>query len=196
MVSAKFVSLVLVFVSFFLAFRIIAMSQHQTPTVPAEWHTYAEQTDYRETPRYDATVDYAKRLDRASALIRFETFGKSGEGRDLPVLIATEGETFTPEATKRAHKAVILIQACIHAGEPDGKDAGLALLRDIAITKSLPGLLNDGVVLFIPIYNTDGHERSSPYNRINQNGPAEMGWRTTTSYQNLNRDYMKADTPE
>src|SRR6267143_1689217 len=196
MVSAKFVSLVFVFVSFFLALQIIAMSQHQTPTVPPEWRTYAEQTDYRETPRYDATIAYAKRLDRASSLIRFETFGKSGEGRDLPLLMATEGETFTPEAAKRAHKAVILIQACIHAGEPDGKDAGLALLRDIAITKTRAGLLKNLVVLFIPIYNTDGHERVSPYNRINQNGPAEMGWRTTSTYQNLNRDYMKADTPE
>ncbi len=172
------------------------MSQNQNPPVPPDWLTHAEQTDYRETPRYAETIAYAQRLDRASPLISFRSFGKSGEGRDLPLLIATEGETFTPEAARRAQKAVILIQACIHAGEPDGKDAGLALLRDIAITKTQPGLLKNLVVLFIPIYNTDGHERVSPYNRINQDGPAEMGWRTTSTYQNLNRDYMKADTPE
>jgi len=164
--------------------------------VPAEWLTRAEKTDYRETPRYEETIEYAKRLDQASPLIKFESFGRSGEGRELPLLVATEGGTFTPEAARRAGKAVILIQACIHAGEPDGKDAGLALLRDIAITKTRLGLLKNLVVLFIPIYNTDGHERVSPYNRINQNGPAEMGWRTTSTYQNLNRDYMKADTPE
>lgn len=168
----------------------------QNTQVPAEWLTHAEATDYRETPRYDATIEYAKRLDQASPLIKFQSFGKSGEGRDLPLLIAAEDETFTPEAARQAGKAVILIQACIHAGEPDGKDAGLALLRDIAITNTRPGLLKNLVVLFIPIYNTDGHERVSPYNRINQDGPAEMGWRTTTTYQNLNRDYMKADTPE
>ena len=191
--SAKLVRLILIF---FFAFPIIAMSQNQTPPVPSEWRTYAEQTDYRETPRYDATIDYAKRLDRASSLIKYETFGKSGEGRALPLLIATEGDTFTPDSANRAHKAVILIQACIHAGEPDGKDAGLALLRDIAITKTRAGLLKNVVVLFIPIYSPDGHERVSPYNRINQNGPAEMGWRTTSTYQNLNRDYMKADTLE
>lgn len=172
------------------------MSQHQIPSVPAEWLTHAEKTDYRETPRYAETLEYCKRLDQASPLIKLQTFGKSGEGRELPLLIATEDDTFTPEAARRAVKAVILIQACIHAGEPDGKDAGLALLRDIAITKTQPGLLKNLVVLFIPIYNTDGHERVSPYNRINQNGPAEMGWRTTNTYQNLNRDYMKADTPE
>jgi len=172
------------------------MSQNQSPAVPAKWLTYAEKTDYRKTPRYAETIDYSKRLDQASSLIKFQSFGKSGEGRELPLLIATEGETFTPEAARQTSKAVILIQACIHAGEPDGKDAGLALLRDIAITKTRAGLLKNLVVLFIPIYNTDGHERVSPYNRINQNGPAEMGWRTTSSYQNLNRDYMKADTPE
>ena len=172
------------------------MSQNQSPAVPAEWLTYAEKTDYRKTPRYAETIDYSKRLDQASSLIKFQSFGKSGEGRELPLLITTEGETFTPEAARQTSKAVILIQACIHAGEPDGKDAGLALLRDIAITKTRAGLLKNLVVLFIPIYNTDGHERVGPYNRINQNGPAEMGWRTTSSYQNLNRDYMKADTPE
>ncbi|HEV7475405.1 MAG TPA: M14 family zinc carboxypeptidase, partial [Pyrinomonadaceae bacterium] len=139
---------------------------HNLPSSP-EWLTHAEQTDYRETPHYEATIEYAKRLAQASPLIKFESFGRSGEGRELPLLIATEGETFTPEAARTAGKAVILIQACIHAGEPDGKDAGLALLRDIAITKTRPELLGNLVVLFIPIYNTDGHERVSPYNRIN-----------------------------
>jgi hypothetical protein len=186
------------FISFALLipFYTVTMSQHPDATVPAEWLTHAEKTNYRETPRYAETIEYSKRLDQASPLIKFQSFGKSGEGRELPLLIATEGGTFTPEAARHAGKAVILIQACIHAGEPDGKDAGLALLRDIAITKTRPGLLKNLVVLFIPIYNTDGHERVSPYNRINQNGLAEMGWRTTSTYQNLNRDYMKADTPE
>jgi murein tripeptide amidase MpaA len=165
-------------------------------TTPPEWRTHAEKTDYRETPRYDETVAYSRKLDAASPLIRYTSFGQSGEGRDLPLLIAAAGETFTPEAARSAGKAIVLIQACIHPGEPDGKDAGLALLRDIAITKTRPRLLDHVVVLFIPIYNTDGHERFGPYNRINQNGPAEMGWRATSTNLNLNRDYMKADTPE
>ncbi|HLM59774.1 MAG TPA: M14 family metallopeptidase, partial [Pyrinomonadaceae bacterium] len=75
-------------------------------------------------------------------------------------------------------------------------DAGLALLRDIAITKTRADLLKDTVILFVPIYNVDGHELFSPYNRINQNGPDEMGFRATSANLNLNRDYMKADAPE
>ena len=161
-----------------------------------DWRTPAEITDFRETPNYPDTIAYAKRLAGASPAIEYRGFGYSGQGRELPLLIASETGTFTPEAAQAQRKAVVLIQACIHAGEPDGKDAGFALLRDVAITKSAAGLLNNVVLLFIPIYNTDGHERSSPYNRINQNGPTPMGWRTTSTYQNLNRDYMKADTPE
>jgi hypothetical protein len=160
------------------------------------WSTHAEITDYRETPKYEETIAYARRLADASPAIEYRSFGRSGQGRDLPLLIASETGTFTPQDAQAQEKAVVLIQACIHAGEPDGKDAGFALLRDIAITKTVAGILNNVVLLFIPIYNTDGHERSSPYNRINQNGPADMGWRTTSTYQNLNRDYMKADTPE
>src|ERR1043166_3854231 len=165
-------------------------------TVPPEWRTHAESTDYRETPNYDDTIAFARRLAHASPSIEFESFGFSGQGRELPLIVASETGAFTPAAAHAVGKAVVLIQACIHAGEPDGKDAGLALLRDIAITRTQLGLLKNLVVLFIPIYNTDGHERSSPYNRINQDGPAEMGWRTTSTYQNLNRDYMKADTAE
>jgi hypothetical protein len=167
-----------------------------TTNIPPEWRTHAELTDYRETPSYDDTVAFARRLAHASPAIDYESFGHSGEGRELPLIIATETGAFTPDAARTQNKAVVLIQACIHAGEPDGKDAGFALLRDIGITKTAAGILENVVLLFIPIYNTDGHERPSPFNRINQNGPTEMGWRTTSTYQNLNRDYMKADTPE
>jgi hypothetical protein len=158
--------------------------------------TPAEKTSYRLTPSYADTIAFAKQLAAASPAIEYRGFGHSGQGRELPLIIASETQTFTPEAAHAANKAVVLIQACIHSGEPDGKDAGFALLRDIAITKTVPGILTNVVLLFIPIYNTDGHERSTPYNRINQNGPESMGWRTTSTYQNLNRDYMKADTPE
>lgn len=179
-----------------LIFQHIIMAQSPTPTVPTEWQTLAEKTDYRETPRYQETIAYSKKLAGASTQLRFQSFGQSGEGRELPLLIAASGDTFTPQAARTAGKAVIMIQACIHAGESDGKDAGFALLRDIAILKTRPGLLDKVVILFIPIYNVDGHERFSPFSRINQNGPAEMGWRATTGNLNLNRDYMKADAPE
>jgi murein tripeptide amidase MpaA len=182
-----------------LALTIVAMTtraQSQSPNVPAEWLTPAEKSDYRETPTYDDTLAYARRLERASRVVRVKEFGRSGAGRALPLVIAAKNNAFTPEAARRAGKLVLLVQANIHAGETDGGDAGLALVRDMAITKSRESLLDHVTLLFIPVYNVDGYERRSPYNRINQNGPAEMGWRGTATNLNLNRDYMKADAPE
>jgi hypothetical protein len=173
-----------------------AFAQSESTGVPAEWMTKAEATDYKETWRYDESVAFAKKLDAASHLIKFESYGKSGEGRDMPLLIAASGNAFTPALARQQGKAVVLVQAGIHAGEIDGKDAGLALLRDIAITKTRQDLLKNVVILFQVIYNVDGHENFNPYMRINQNGPAEMGFRANASNLNLNRDYMKADAPE
>lgn len=164
--------------------------------VPAKWLTWAEKTGFRQTPRYEHTLSYCKDLDLESDWIRYENFGTSPEGRELPLVIAARDADFTPEAARKNNKLVVLIQNAIHSGECDGKDASLMLLRDIAITRQFAHLLDHIVLVVIPIYNVDGHERFGPYSRINQNGPEEMGWRTTSQNLNLNRDYMKADAPE
>jgi len=161
-----------------------------------EYTTYYEQSGYKATPRYDETVAYSQKLAKGSRWLSYTTFGKSPQGRDLPLLIADKNREFSPDKLDRRDKVVVLIQAGIHSGESDGKDAGLMLLRDIAVTKRFPDLLDHVTVLFVPIFNVDGHERFGPYNRINQNGPEEMGWRVTAQNLNLNRDYLKADAPE
>jgi len=172
-------------------------SQRVKDAGPTEWETPAEKADYRATPRYDETMAYVRRVAAAAPKqVRLETFGKTPEGRDLWLVVVSKDGVFDPAAVRKSGRATILIQNAIHAGEMDGKDACLALLRDMVVTKSQAKLLDNVVVLIIPIYNADGHERMSPYNRINQNGPEQMGWRTTSQNLNLNRDYMKADTPE
>jgi hypothetical protein len=180
--------LILSLLSFFLFVQLSAQD--------TEFQTYYEKSQYLGTPRYDETIEFCKKLDKASPILKYTTFGKSPQGRDLPLLIADKKGNFTPEAVRKSGNAVLLIEACIHAGESDGKDAGLMLLRDIAVYKKNLPLLDHVTILFIPILNTDGHERFGPYNRINQNGPEEMGWRTTSQNLNLNRDFMKADAPE
>jgi len=88
------------------------------------------------------------------------------------------------------------VEAAIHAGEPDGKDAGMMLIRDIAIYHKYPGVLDKVSLLFIPIINVDGHEDFGSFYRINQNGPEEVGARFTAQRLNMNRDFIKADAPE
>jgi hypothetical protein len=160
------------------------------------WLTKAEQTNFQETSWYDETLDFCNRLEKASPWIKFTSIGKSGEGREIPLMIVSKDKTFNPKLAFNSSKTVILIQNGIHAGEIDGKDACLMLVRDIAISKIYPNILDDVILLILPIYNVDGHERFGPYNRINQNGPSQMGWRTNATNLNLNRDYMKADAPE
>lgn len=177
--------------------NLVSFSQSSMGNVPTEWQTEAERSNYAKTSTYDEAISFSKRLASASGgLVRYQSYGTSGEGREMPLLVAASGSAFAPEIARRQGKAVVLIQAGIHAGEIDGKDAGLALIRDIAITKTQMALLRDVVILFQVIYNVDGHENRSAFMRMNQNGPDEMGFRANASNLNLNRDYMKADAPE
>jgi murein tripeptide amidase MpaA len=161
-----------------------------------DWSTEFERSNGRLTATYDQTIEYCRRLDSASKWIRFESFGKSGEGRDLPLLIVDKDGDFSPERAHKHGKAIVLVQAGIHSGEIDGKDAGLMLIREMAITRERESLLDHVTFVFIPIYNVDGHEHVHPYNRVNQDGPENAGFRANATALNLNRDYMKADAPE
>ncbi|MFZ0870560.1 MAG: M14 family metallopeptidase [Rhodanobacter sp.] len=176
---------------------VATMTTHATTLNAADWVTPAEATQFRTTPSYADTLAYLERLQQAAPhVIHLATFGTTPEGRPMTVVIASGDGTFDPAAAHAAGKPVVLVQAGIHPGEIEGKDAGLMLLRDIAITQKYPHVLDHLVLVYIPVYSVDGHENSSPYHRINQNGPESMGFRGQSQYLNLNRDYVKADAPE
>jgi hypothetical protein len=166
--------------------------------VPATdpWVTPSERDQLRTTPRYDETVAYLKRLVAASPQLRMISIGRSDEGRELWMVIASKERAFTAEAMRKSGKPLLLAQGGIHAGEIEGKDAGMMLLRDMTVRGTKRELLDGANFLFVPIFNIDGHERFSRFTRINQRGPEEGGWRTNSRNLNLNRDYMKADTAE
>ena len=169
------------------------MAGWSAPVPPTPW---AESEGLR-TPRFAETINWCEGVAAASAQVQVASFGTSGQGRALPLVIWDRHGRFTPEG--REGRAVVLLQACIHAGESSGKDAGMELLRDLVdgrFAEQYGTDLEHVTFLFIPVFNPDGHERFGPYGRINQNGPVEMGWRTNASNLNLNRDFLKADTPE
>ncbi len=160
------------------------------------WITPVERSDFQHTPRYEETVLWLERLVEAAPELHMLSLGKSPEGRDLWMIVASKERTFTPAALRATGKPILLAQAGIHSGEIDGKDAGMMLLRDMTVRNKKRELLEGAHLLFLPIFNVDGHERFSEYHRINQRGPVETGWRTTARNLNLNRDYAKADAPE
>lgn len=176
----------------FAAFSLVSATRAQE----TKWLTCFEKSGGLATPRYAQTMAYFAELDKASAFARLESFGKSPEGRSLPLFIISSDQAFTPAKARRTGKPVILIQSAIHSGECEGKDAAMLLARDLLIHQKHRELFENFIFLIIPIFNVDGHERFSAYNRINQNGPQEMGWRVTSTRLNLNRDFMKADAPE
>jgi hypothetical protein len=159
--------------------------------------TLAERSGYTRTGRY-AEVErlcaaYAARWPQ---VVRCFEFGRTPEGRPMLALVASRASGLTPEDAAAHALPVLLIQGGIHAGEIDGKDAGFLALRELLENKAAPGALERIALVFVPVFNADGHERFGPWNRPNQVGPQEMGWRVTAQNLNLNRDYMKADAPE
>ncbi|WP_350635119.1 M14 family metallopeptidase [Pseudoalteromonas sp. GW168-MNA-CIBAN-0100] len=148
------------------------------------------------SPDYANTMAFVDRLVAANPTqFQSQTIGYSNSKRAIKMLIASEQGFFEARQMANSTKPTIFIQAGIHSGEIDGKDAMFMLLRDIATGKRRD-ILKKVNILFIPILNVDGHERSSAFNRINQRGPTKMGFRTNANNLNLNRDFTKLDTPE
>jgi murein tripeptide amidase MpaA len=159
------------------------------------WITPSERSGLTATPDYDETFAWLRTLVAAAPELEMISIGRSLQGRDIWMVIASADQQFTAQALVNNGKPTLLAHAGIHSGEIDGKDAGLMLLRDMTVAAKRRELLASSNFLFIPILNVDGHERSSVFNRINQRGPANMGWRTNARNQNLNRDFTKLDTP-
>lgn len=162
----------------------------------SNWQTHYERSGKLATPRYAATMAFVDSLRQHSPLIHTGVFGQSPQQRDLIYAVIDKEGLDNPEAIHASGRLLLMVQAGIHPGESEGKDAMLLLLRDMLVHREHLHLLDKVSILFIPIFNVDGHERFGPYGRINQNGPEEMGWRTTAQNLNLNRDFLKADSPE
>lgn len=156
------------------------------PASPSQLTTIAEQSDWQRTGRYDEVDKLCHAFAARYAGVACERFGTTPEHR--PMLALSVGKKGLP---------TLLFQGGIHAGEIDGKDAGFQFMRQYLDGEILDKALMAKVrLVFVPVFNVDGHERFGAHNRPNQIGPVESGWRTTAQNLNLNRDYVKAQAPE
>jgi len=159
--------------------------------------TVSERSGFQATGRYDEVVKLCGEFQKAfPKAVRCFSFGTTPEGRPMLALAVSRTGALTAKAARARKLPVLLVQGGIHAGEIDGKDAGFLALREALEGKAAAGALDRQVLLFVPVFNVDGHERFGKNNRPNQRGPVEMGWRVTAQNYNLNRDYVKADAPE
>jgi hypothetical protein len=159
--------------------------------------TRAERTNFAETSHYEDVVAFIDSLKLLGARIATGSIGRTIEGRELPYVIASRPLVSTPAEARRLNRPIAYIQANIHAGEVEGKEAMQSMLRDLLFDKR-PNVLDSIVLIVQPIYNADGNEKWGPQarNRGAQNGPELVGTRQNASGWNLNRDYIDADAPE
>lgn len=179
-----------------LLLSALAQVNAQVPKKMVDFLTDCEKSNYEITPKFEQTRAYFQKLEKASKMVHNTSFSTSPMGRELSLVIVDKDGLTTPEAIRAKGRVIILIESCIHAGEPDGKDASMIFIRDMVIGKKNIKLLDDVSFIFVPVFNVDGHENFTALNRINQNGPRELGTRNTSQQLNLNRDFLKADAPE
>jgi hypothetical protein len=162
----------------------------------ADMRTRAEMTNYEETSTYADITRVIDGLVATSPLVHTESFGKSEEGRDLPLIVISDPKVTTAEAARKLGRPIVFVQANIHAGEVEGKEAILKLARRI-VSGDLKPLTKQLVFLIAPNYNADGNEKVSAMNRTAQYGPVNgVGTRENGKGLDLNRDYMKLDALE
>jgi murein tripeptide amidase MpaA len=193
----------------------IGLFLHLTPLHADPLLTIADRTQFKQTGRYDEVIRLCGEFQREFPKeVRCFEFGKTPEGRPMKALVVSRAGLLDPKKARASGAPVLLFQGGIHAGEIDGKDASFLWLREALTQKpenklenqhenkleNKPENQNDAlkkvVVVIVPVFNIDGHERFGAHNRPNQVGPEEMGWRVTAQNLNLNRDYTKAEAPE
>ena len=190
--SARSVPLVLA-----VGLALTGLSAQAAPPSTDALTTLSERSGFQKTGRYDEVIALCGAFAKAyPASVSCLDFGTTPEGRPMKALAVSTSGALTPAAAKAKGLPVVLVQGGIHAGEIDGKDAVFSLLRELLAGQVAKGALDRQVLVFVPVFNVDGHENFRAWNRPNQRGPEEMGFRTTAQRYNLNRDYVKADAPE
>jgi hypothetical protein len=168
----------------------------KTAAIPKNLLTVAESSNFTATSRYHEVLALIVELQKLSPNLVVENIGTTAEGRPIPMLILSNPPLNNPQAARNLGKTIVYIQANIHAGEVEGKEATLMLAREILMTQNHP-YLNNLVILIVPNLNADGNEKISPENRRQQPGPEQgVGTRQNAMNLDLNRDAIKLESPE
>ncbi len=159
--------------------------------------TTAERSDYQSTSNYGEVIEFMTTLTQNHPNARIEYFARSIEGRDLPLVILADPMPASYKELENDERTVVYLQANIHAGEVEGKEATQMLARDLLNGELPREILENVIVLICPIVNPDGNEKFSTENRTNQNGPVNgVGVRYNGQFLDMNRDAVKLETPE
>jgi hypothetical protein len=159
--------------------------------------TRAERSRFTETSTYDDVRRFLDSLGALGAKVTVGSIGRTVQGREIPYVVVSRPAVATAAEARRLHRPIVYVQANIHGGEVEGKEAVQALVRDLLFQEQY-NVLDSIVLVAVPIYNADGNEGFGPQerNRASQNGPPLVGRRANGDSLDLNRDYVKAEAPE
>lgn len=175
---------------------ILILFTSLTGFTQVKFQTVAENSDFKSTANYEEVTAFISRLKKESRHIRVETIARTTEGRDIPLLVIGNPLPKSASTLKNDSRIVVYVQANIHAGEVEGKEASLMFARDILSEKNSE-ILKNVILLICPLFNADGNQKISPTNRTYQNGPVNgVGIRYNGQFLDLNRDAMKVESPE
>lgn len=155
-----------------------------------------EKSNFTKTSTYDEVMSFLSAIEKKTDKLHVFSMGKSKEGKDIPVAILSNEKISTAAEAHATGKPIIYVQANIHAGEVEGKEVVMMLMRDILLGDKA-FLLDNQIILFVPIYNTDSNDKMEKGRRPSQeDSPLEVGLRENSQGLDLNRDGMKMEALE
>ena len=184
------------FLSVTFFFFLLSLSAQEKTTFPASLLLVPEKSNFEKTSTYADVMSFLNAIKQLSPYISLHTIGKSTSGMDIPMAVLANPMIANADQAKASGKPVIYIQANIHAGEVEGKEVAMMLMRDILLGDK-KYLLQNQIIIFVPIYNVDGNDKMAKGLRVSQeNSPLETGTRENGQGLDLNRDGVKMEAPE
>ena len=175
---------------------VFSLSAQIKTTFPVSLLLVPEKTNFEKTSTYADVMSFLNAIKQLSPYISLHTIGKSTQGMDIPMAVLANPMISNADQAKASGKPVIYIQANIHAGEVEGKEVAMMLMRDILLGDKMD-LLKNQIIIFVPIYNVDGNDKMEKGLRASQeNSPLETGTRENGQGLDLNRDGVKMEAPE
>ena len=175
---------------------VFSLSAQIKTTFPVSLLLVPEKTNFEKTSTYADIMSFLNAIKQLSPYISLHSIGKSTQGMDIPMAVLANPMISNADQAKASGKPVVYIQANIHAGEVEGKEVAMMLMRDILLGDKMD-LLNNQIIIFVPIYNVDGNDKMEKGLRASQeNSPLETGTRENGQGLDLNRDGVKMEAPE
>lgn len=175
---------------------VFSLSAQIKTTFPVSLLLVPEKTNFEKTSTYSDVMSFLNAIKLLSPYVSLHTIGKSTQGMDIPMAVLANPMISNADQAKASGKPVIYIQANIHAGEVEGKEVAMMLMRDILLGDKM-NLLQNQIIIFVPIYNVDGNDKMEKGLRASQeNSPFETGTRENGQGLDLNRDGVKMEAPE